>query len=199
MASRPLYIPHLEIEVARTLRYRGHSWHDLHHDLKKEGLRMPLLSEFMTLLKTEELSLDDGTLLTPPRRKVIQRNFLGREYATYGALLDAQFFHKEERWYLRQGHHLGSNGIDLQFAEEHPLEDLLLSTGVIDLDHISSLGIPQNTAKKGGISYRPPQDRCVACYSVKQGKASLLFDYDPNTLDFLVGVYPARDRRSAVA
>lgn len=198
MPSRPLYLPHLDIEVARTIRYRGHAWYDLHEDLAKESLRMPLLHEFIALLKADKLYFNNGQELSSLRRRAIQRGIRGKENETYGELLDAQFFLRNGQWHLHQRHHLGSNGIDLQF-EELSLENILLSTGAIDFADFSSLGIPSQLARKGTILYRPPHDRGVACYSVKNGKASLLLDYDPNTVDLCVGVRAVRDRRCEVA
>lgn len=198
MPSRQLYIPHLKIEVARTIRYRGYAWYDLHKDLATKDLRMPLLSEFLALLKAETLYFDNGQELSSLRRRVIQRHLLGKEDATSGEFLDAQFIRRGGNWYLHQRHHLGPNGIDLLF-EELPLEELVLSAGVLHLTDFSSLGIPSQLSTKGIISYRPPEDRCVACYFVNKGKASLRFDYDSNAIDLRVGVRPVRDRRSEVA
>jgi hypothetical protein len=190
-----IYIPSIDLYVAKEKTYFNYSWFECQVFLKERGERMLILPEFLEFLKyTRENFLDVYNAITE------------ESFPIKAEFIDARFKIKEKKLAVGYNHTFNSErrliAQNLEFLDKDTLmEDKKISLeDYLDYNHTSQ-GLPSQSVKSGNLYYLAPNlqeadDTSVAEFDSdfggpRLGLNDLYFDKDPS-----LGVRAVREIRN---
>ena len=184
-----IYVPTINLYVAREKSFLGENWFDCHKGLLGENNRMLTIPEFVEFLKYTKVNhkdiYDDITEVKSPWRS---------------EWLDADFKVKGEQLYVNYDHTLDSSGNLIPKNSEVLIGDSLMTNKTPGisledyLDNHTSQGLPKSDIKDGKLYYYAPMkgNESVARFSANSGRAFLSCRGDPSYTDSDLGVRAVR-------
>ena len=170
-----IYVPSINIYVAKERKYFNHDWAKAHEALKAEDSRMLRIPEFISFINyltqnpSEENTgiYNDITQVRDPWR---------------AEHLDAYFEKRNKDLYILTGNK----------SKAEKLESCLMEDCQADIfGSANSQGLP--TLKKEGFHYWSPRDKFVARFDAYSDGAYLACDWGPSDADPVLGVRPVKE------
>ena len=158
-----IYVPSIELYVARERTHQRKNQHETHEVLSKEGSRMLTTSEFVEFLKYTKVNFPE-----------VYEEVTGARSPRMAERLDAYFEQRGDGLYVLTGNKSKAERLD---------EDTLMEDGRISLESWISnptlQGLPKSNVEGGKLSYWAPRDDCVARFGAEPGGAILFLNRDP--------------------
>ncbi len=165
-----IYVPTVNLYVAREKSFLGENWFDCHKGLLGENSRMLTIPEFVEFLKYTKVNhkdiYDDITEVKSPWR---------------AEWLDADFKVKGEQLYVNYNHILDSSGNLIPKDSDALADDTLMTSRTPGisledyLDNHTPQGLPKSDVKEGKLYYYAPMkdNKSVARFDADSGGAFL--------------------------
>jgi len=173
-----IYVPSVNLYFSRDKMHLNKNWFESHELLQKDGYRMPIIPEFIELLKYSKKNnpklYNEITEVKSPWR---------------GEWLDAYFEKRTDRLYI-----LTANKTKSEKLESCLMKD---KTPGIDLEYWingnhTNQGLPIKKSKKGDLYYWSPEDERVVGFYAGGDGADLDCDRNPSGRDSDLGVRAVR-------
>jgi len=187
-----IYVPSINLYMAKERTLKGESWNETHKLLQKENKFMPTIyhfTEYLKYLKTDYQDRDEAEIILDDILKT-------GDYR--GEWLDARFEKRKNGLYLLSDHRIENK--KLIAKSEHPLESCLMkdkNPGIDLEDYLetaNSQGLPSKNTKDGKLYFYYPRDGRVARFDVNSVRADLLCgDYVPDYSGGGLGVFPCAE------
>ncbi|MBU2612609.1 MAG: hypothetical protein KKB62_02725, partial [Nanoarchaeota archaeon] len=185
-----VYVPSINLYVAKEKKFHRKNWFEAHKLLQKEGEKMLTPYEFVEFLKyakiNEENVYNEITKLKSPWR---------------AEWLDADFKVKNGVLHINYNHVLDSNGNLIPKNLEVLDKETLMkdkTPGISLEDYLesnhTSQGLPNKSVKSGDLYYWFPRsdDNSVAWFDADDNGADLNCNWDPSNRDDILGVRAVR-------
>ena len=186
-----IYVPSINLYMAKERTFKGESWNETHKLLQKENKFMPTIyhfTEYLKYLKTDYQDRDEADEILDDILKT------GDYRAEW---LDAKFEKRKNGLYLLSDHRIENK--KLIAKSEHPLESCLMEDSYVDFD-FNSQGLPTSKSKSQkyeqgeNLYFYPPVDGRVARFGVSSGNANLnCYDGAPDYSSGGLGVFPCAE------
>ena len=178
-----IYIPSVNIFIAKERTHLGANWYDCHKQLHEENLLMPTIPQFLAYINYLKAN-PNGTSLGDASKQEIESildDILTVRNPWRAEWFDAKFEKKGEKLYINYNHRTDSNG-NLIPKNSELLEDCLMEDCYADILNPNKKGLPLIKLAKdnGGIYYWYPRENYVAGFCVDSGGAGLYCDGDPS-------------------
>ena len=181
-----IYVPSINLYVAKQRTLHGETWPDTHEKLQSQGSRMLIIPEFITFVKYLKQGYPDRT-----EAESILDDILTARNPYRAEWLDADFKVVNEIPRINYNHKI-VNGI-LQPQNSEPLESCLMKDCKVDLASFNRQGLP--TKKGNDLNYWFPRldNNSVARFVANSGRAGLDCYGDPQNSDSALGVRRAKN------
>jgi len=181
-----IYVPSVNLYVAKERSHLGKEWHNAHKELHKQNLRMPTIPQFIEFLKC--LRADPTAENTRVYKEITEARDPSR-----AEWLDAKFYLKDDELWVAYNHIIDSDGNvvpqDHKKLEGHLMQD----TPGISLEHWLNSppkqGLPPADARQGDLSYRHPRDGDVALFIANSAGGILNCNVNPGYSGSNLGVF----------
>jgi len=187
-----IYVPSINLYVAKERTLLKHNWYDTHKKLHKQNLRMPTIPEFIEFLKY--LRAD----LTGEHKQIYEEiTEVGEPWRT--EWLDADFKVINRVLHINYSHWTDSNG-QLKPRNSEPLKDCLMSDKLISLDywldHATSQGLPPLNCISGDLHYYETMNDNESVARFGSDSPGTIFDCsrDPSGSGFTLGVFACAEK-----
>ena len=148
--SNFIYIPSLNLYVAKERTLQGKNWFETHKELQLREERMLTIPQFVEFLKYAKSNFQE-----------IYNNITELRNLWRAEWLDADFKTKGKDLYINSNHVLDENGNILKYDSEILDKDTLMKDKGIDLENWlenpTSQGLPRKDVKKGSLYYWNPR------------------------------------------
>ncbi len=182
-----IYVPAINLYVAKERTLQGKNWSQTHHALHKQGLQMPSPYQFLKFIDYLK------TNTTVPDREQILDDILEKKDPWRGQWLDSKYFEKDGELWLAYDHRPDKKG-RLRADSKEKLEDGLREDGYIDLASFTQQGLPTKKVSKKDIYYYAPVASTVARFGANSDWADLYCYGDPTGCGVRLGVRAARKK-----
>jgi len=186
-----IYVPSVNLYVAKERALLNHNWDDTHKKLHEQNLRMPTIPQFIEFLKY--LRADPTT----ENRRVYNKITKARD-PWKGEWLDAKFYAKDDELWVAYNHIINLKG-DLEAKGNEKLEgQLMRDEDVVSLEHWlnnpTKQGLPQENPEQEDLWYWPPKENKVAKFIANGICAGLNCESDHSYSHSDLGVRAVRTR-----
>jgi len=194
-----IYIPSIDLYVAKERTLNGKNWYETHEELHKQGLQMLTIPEFIKFIKYLKRGIRHPRYQNRKDSERILDEILTVRNPLRGEWLDANFQIINEKLYINYNHRT-ING-ELKPLNSEPLKNCLMQnkfydTKGIDLDHWlkhpTKQGLPQRKTQNGEMGYWYPKENCVAGFIADSGVAGLSCRWGPSSQHSSLGVHAAK-------
>jgi len=175
-----IYVPSINLDVARQRTHQGKNWYDTHKALNQEGSRMLTIPEFVEFLKH-----------TRDHERDVYRDVTAVRNPWRAEWIDAYFEKRQDGLYVLTENKSNSEKLD---------EDTLMQdkTSGISLDswlsNPTNQGLPKADVEKGNLYSWHPRDKGVAWFNASSDGAGLGCDWGPSVGGLYIGVRAAKPR-----
>ena len=192
-----IYVPSINLYVAKQRTLQNKNWFDSHKELQKDNQRMLIIPEFIEFLKYIKSS-DNQEYQNIYKDITEVRNSWRAEW------LDADFKVKDKKLYVNYNHVLDSNKNLIPKKSEILDENTLMQdkTPGIDLeDYLNSnhtkQGLPNKNVKSGSLYYYNPRsdNNSVAGFGAVDDWLNLNAIRSPSLRDPNLGVRAAKEKK----
>ncbi len=182
-----VYVPSINLYVAKERSHLSKSWFDCHKELQSEGLRMPTLPEFIEFLKYCKINNPD-----------IYKEITEVRSPWRSEWIDADFKVINKKLHINYHHVLDSNGNLIPKNSELLDKDVLMedkTPGISLEDYLynnhTSQGLPSKKVESGELYYYCPRNdnNSVAWFSANSGRADLNCGRSPSDQVPSLGVF----------
>ena len=185
-----VYIPSINLYVAKEKILHEKNWYDTHQELHKQGLQMLTIPQFILFINYLKSSPSNQEYQNILDEILTVRNPWRSEW------LDADFKVINDKLNINYNHRTINGKLKPQNSE--PLEECLMQnkTPGIDLDswlrNPTKQGLPRKDVKDGGLYYWCPMsdNNSVARFVANSDRAVLNCDWDPQYSNSGLGVRP---------
>lgn len=181
-----IYVPSINLYIAKERTLHGKNWSDTHRALHKQGLQMPTPYQFLQFVDYL------NTNLAVPDREQILDDILEKKDPWRAEWLDAKYFEKDGDLWVAYDHRPDKKG-RLQ-AKREKLEGGLLEDCYIDISSFNKPGLPLKKTSKKDVYYYSPVADCVARFVAYSVGASLGCGRNPADVNDSLGVRAARKK-----
>lgn len=174
-----IYVPSINLYVAKERTLQNSNWYKTHEELHKQGQSMPTIPQFIAFINYLRAH--------PSQENTRIYNDIAEVRAPWRAeWLDAKFEDRNGVWYVHYDHKM-QNGQPVAQSVER-LENYLAEdrTPGIDLEywllHATRQGLPPANTPDGGLYYWHPRNEKVAGFSAGSDRAYLYCGRYPGVL-----------------
>ena len=160
-----IFVPSINLHVAKQRTHLGLSWYKTHEELQKENLKMPTIPQFLKYLKFLQ---DDCGYQNRSEAQIILNDVL--KPRSHGEWLDAKFLKIQDNLTISYNHKLDSNGNLKPDNNELLLLDCLKENCWVDIFGSANVqGLPTrelgNNYEEGKNAYfLPPLNHMVVAW-----------------------------------
>jgi hypothetical protein len=184
-----IYVPSIELWVAKKRTFLGENWLEVHKKLQKSGERMLTIPEFVEVLK-----------YTKENHKDIYNEITELRSHWRAEWLDADFKTKGNNLYINYNHRIDKNKSLVPQNSEVLEKSTLMNDKILGislenwLENPTKQGLPSKKVKSGNLYYwRPGRDNnSVARFDAYSGGVCLGCYWDPSNGDSDLGVRAVR-------
>jgi len=195
-----IYIPSIDLYVAKERTLNGKNWYEAHEELHKQGLQMLTIPEFIKFIKYLKRGIRHPRYQNRKDSERILDEILTVRNPLRGEWLDANFKVINKKLHINYNHRT-ING-ELKPGKSEPLENCLMEdrTLGIDLDywlnHPTKHGLPRKDTPDGKLSYWCPMkdNNSVAGFYTNSKETVLLYCLYPNKSYSLLGLRAVKTR-----
>ena len=186
-----IYIPEINLHVAKQRTHKGLNWHQTHQELHKQNLYMPTIPQFIAFIKYLKTDYPLKGATEKQEAEQILDDILTIKNPWRAEWLDARFEKKNDQWFIHYNHRTTPQGLKPQNSE--PLEQCLMQDQRIDLTdwlkNPTSQGLPKQRIKQGSLYYWHPRADYVARFGANSVRANLDCYRSPDDADPSLGVF----------
>ena len=177
-----IYVPSLELYVARERTHQGKNWYEAHEALSKEGSRMLTSREFVSFL--------NHLRKNPSEENTEVYNNITQVRSPWRAeWLDAYFEKRKDGLYI-----LTKNKAHVEKLKGGLIKDKILGINLENwISNPTSQGLPKSNVKKGSLYYWHPRGSGVARFGADSSRADLGFDGYPSGRGSDLGVRATKE------
>ncbi|MBU2523517.1 MAG: hypothetical protein KKE23_04505 [Nanoarchaeota archaeon] len=191
-----IYVPSINLYLAKERTLKGKSWNETHKILQEDNKFMPSIYQFTEYLKYLQNDHRDKTEAKEILDDILKKTQSGWK----GEWLDAKFEKRNKGLYLLSEHKI-QNG-KLIAKSEQPLEKCVTEDCYVDLK-FNNQGLPISKSKSQSynqgknVYFWQPVDGRVAGFNVGSGRADLYCSNDdPDGRYVGLGVFPCAEGAS---
>ncbi|MDO8517616.1 MAG: hypothetical protein Q7S33_05840 [Nanoarchaeota archaeon] len=169
-----IYVPSINLYVAKERTLHGKSWDDCHEQLQNNGERMPTIPEFWSFVDYLKTNYQNKTEAQTILEDIFKIGIWRGEY------LDAQFEKKgliKKEFFINSMHELKNGKLIPKYTEK--LEDCLMEDCYADLNSINKQGLftikssSQNYVQGSNVYFWYPRDERVSWFYANSDWADL--------------------------
>ena len=190
-----IYVPSINVYVAKERTHHGLNWHQTHEALHNEGLRMPTIHEFREFLLYLQKNPNGVQGATNEEVAGIFDDIVTVRNPNRAEWLDADFKVKGKELYIHYNHRTVSGTLTPQNKEL--LTDYLTENktpGIYMHDWLQTAnnhGLPKSTIAEGNLYYWAPMkdNKSVARFDADSVGVGLFCDRDPGYSGGSLGLF----------
>ena len=174
-----IYVPSIGLYVSKKRTLQDRNWDQCHKKLSKQGYRMPIILEFIKLLKYAKDNAQD-----------IYEDITAVRYPLRAEWLDAYFEQRNNGLYV-----LTENKTKAERLDNDTLIEDRYDPGISLedwLDNPTKQGLPRKDVKSGSLHYWHPINSRVARFGADSVGTLLVCDLDPDGPYSWLWVHPAK-------
>ena len=177
-----IYVPSVNLYVARERTHQRKNWHESHKSLAQENSRMPTIPEWIEFAKYVRENApevyEDVTAVKNPWRA---------EWS------DAYFEQREDGLYILTGNKTKAEKLDEATLMEDRTPGISLDSW---LENPTNHGLPRKNVKKGNLYYWHPRNGIVARFDADSDRTGLFCDRFPSDRVAYLGVRAVKNAES---
>ncbi len=173
-----IYVPSLNLDVARERSHYNSNWTEAHQELSQEDSRMLTLPEFREFLK-----------YTKENHPEVYEGIIAVR-SPWREWIDAAFEQRDGGLYVLTGNKTKSEKLNGGLIEDRTPGISLESW----IKNPTRQGLPRANVKDGNLYYWRPRDGAVAWFDADSDRSSLGCDWDPTDSSAFLGVRAAKPR-----
>jgi len=185
-----IYVPSIELDVAKEKKFYGSNWIDSHQKLQSGGEKMLTIPEFIEFLRYSRIHFPE-----------IYEGIAQVKNSWRGELLDAKFEKRNEKLYMASNHALVAGNFLPKisgFIDEDTLMENRLSRTSLEnwLENPTKQGLLSKHMDSPNLFYWPPKgdDLSVARFFANSNWVGIDCNWPISESDALLGVRAARKR-----